>query len=173
MLHFIEDAVAEINQLGNFDYFFICFDAEELAIEEQIEIVRTFFRENELVLYNCEFRIIVQNRCIETWLLGNRKLFPRQPESELFRQFISFYNVERDDPELMGVFPGFQNHAAFHEAYLKEMLSERNERYTKRNPGPVQEKAYLEQLMQRADSEEQHLASFKYFIDQLREIRDN
>ncbi len=165
---YIEAAVHEINETKAFDFLLVCIDADEVSPQERMVEIEDFLSAKKLNLQPCILKIIVQNRCFETWLLGNRKVFNRQPERSLFRQFVNFYNVLESDPELMGFYPDFANHARFHEAYLKEMLAERNLKYSKTHPGVVRESAYLAELTKRADAEERHLSSFKYLLDFLK-----
>lgn len=169
---YIEGAIDEINDSNKYDYFIICIDADEVEIEERRQEILDYINEKQLSLKFCNLKIIVQNRCIETWLLGNRKIYPRHPENKTFIQYASFYNVSENDPELMGIFPKFRNHASFHEKYLKEMLQERNKniRYTKEHPGVVTDPAYLEELINRCEDTNAHLASFKTFIDLIKKL---
>lgn len=171
ILEYIEDAITEINEIDRFDYFFICIDADEFSIEERKEEVVDWITNQKLHLQFCELKIIVQNRCIETWLLGNTKVYPRQPDNPIFIKYAGFYNVAQNDPELMGVYEGFRNHASFHESYLKLMLLERNIRYSKQHPRGVTDVSYLEELVQRCKTN-LHLASFRIFVDIIEKIRE-
>ncbi len=70
--------------------------------------------------------IIMQNRCIETWFLGNRKIYSRQPQSSPLLDYSCHYNISINCPELMANYPTFNTHAQFHEAYLRELFRAKN-----------------------------------------------
>jgi hypothetical protein len=160
----LRNAIDDINKIGKFDYFVICLDSEDETVEIRRNKVLNFVSINNLQLRLTKFVIIVQNKCIETWFLGNRKVYSKQPQSAELRKYNNFYNVKEKDPEQMGAYDNFSTSAQFHEAYLSEMLLEKNIRYTKRNPSGVIEKHYLFELINR-QYETSHLLSFKDFID--------
>ena len=64
----------------------------------------------------------------------------------------------------MGNYQGFNIHAQFHGAYLRSLFHEKNISYSKKNPGDVLKPYYLEELLKRIQSEEQHLPSLQIFI---------
>jgi len=167
----LRNAIDEVNSIDKFDYFVICLDADEFSIEERKNEVLQFI-ENQKIDLNPKTKlvIIVQNRCIETWFLGNTKVYKRNPSSLLLKDLISFYNVSSNDPELMEKIEGFETHAEFHETYLSEMLSERNIQYTKKNPRGVIEPDYLNQLIKRTQ-ETGHISTLKYFLDFCNEVK--
>lgn len=160
----LKNAIEDVNTINKFNYFVICLDSDEDTVEERKKQVTDFIAKNEIALNNCELVIIVQNKCIETWFLGYQKIYSRQPQSLLLREFNDFYNVQIDDPELMGKHENYETCAQFHERYLAEMLSEKNLRYTKKNPNIVTEEYYLQGLIDRNETT-QHISTFKDFID--------
>lgn len=168
----LKNAFEDVNIILKFNYFVICLDSDDDSVEERKQQVVDFIANNKLTLNNCEIIIIVQNKCIETWFLGNRNVYSRQPHSQKLLSFNNFYNVRSDDPELMGNFTGYDTTAQFHQIYLSEMLLERNIRYTKKNPNEVVEEYYLNELINRASSTN-HLSSFKTFIDFCNSINSN
>jgi REP element-mobilizing transposase RayT len=159
----IKNAAEDINSCGKYAYLVVCLDADESTVEEKREEINEIFQPGSLEL-KAELVIIVQNRCFETWFLGNRKVFPRNPQDEIFREYCRFYNVSIKDPELMPNFAGFNRIAQFHEDYLKRMLREKGIRYTKRNPGNVGEPHYIEALQKRTGNNHNHLKTLKYFF---------
>jgi hypothetical protein len=118
---------------------------------------------------NCKLEIIIHNKCIETWFLGNRKVYKRNPQNENFIAYSEHYNVEENDPELMEKLPEFATTAQFHEAYLRKMLEEQNIRYRKSRPNEVLKEYYLTELINRVADAPTHLQSFSKFF-QLVEI---
>lgn len=49
--------------------------------------------------------VVVHDCCIETWLLGNRKIVKRNPQSERLRGFHAHHDVLKDAPESMRALP--------------------------------------------------------------------
>jgi hypothetical protein len=148
----------------------LCLDADEQTVAERTAEVLKAVQNTAQKLVGAEMRIIVQNRCIETWFLGNRKALTRAPQSKTLREFIEFHDVSKLDPEIMGCISGHSTHAQFHSAYLQEMLREKNVAYSKRNPRHVADQAYLAQLLLRTRDEPTDLATFQSFINFCREI---
>lgn len=167
----LPNAIDEVNELGNFDFLVVVIDSDEEGVAEKEREIRNYIDENNLRLRNCELKIVVQNRAIETWFLGNRDVFKPVPEDEKLRDYIDFYNVSTQDPEAMG-FPedDFDNHATFHFKYLKKMLRERGVRYSKVSAGGVTDLAYLNALQSRI-RDTQHLSSLQSFLDFCDRIR--
>jgi hypothetical protein len=160
----LKNAVAEVNSAPRYDYLILCLDADESTVEERIQQIDDFMKREGLKPLHCHFKIVVQNRCLETWFLGNRMVYPRQPNGEIFRQYCRFFDVSADDPELMGVYKGFTSISLFHYSYLKAMLAERNIQYTKSRPRAVVDPPYIDQLVSRVDNTD-HLKSLKDFFD--------
>ena len=134
LLHHLKNAVEEVNEIGNYDFLIVCLDAEETSIEERKATIIDFLKRENLQLKQGKLIIIVQNPCFETWFLGNRKIFKRNPQSTVLQRLIQFYNVQTNDPELMSSRNKEQTKAQFHHDYLKEIFTERNITYTKKNP---------------------------------------
>lgn len=169
------NAIKDINALGNkYDYFLVVLDADELTPEGRAERVLEKIKEAKIELNkNCQFEIIVHNRCVETWFLGNRKVYKRNPQGERFLSYSKHYNVEENDPELMEKLPSpnFVTTAQFHEAYLREMLNEYNIRYRKSRPNEVLKEYYLEELIKRVQDKSEHLQSFSKFLELVKAIQ--
>lgn len=159
----IKNAAEDINNCGKYAYLVVCLDADESTVEEKEEEINEIFQPGFLEL-KAELVIIVQNRCFETWFLGNRKVFPRNPQDEIFREYCKFYNVSIKDPEMMPNFAGFNRVAQFHVDYLERMLREKGIRYTKRNPGNAGEPHYIEALKKRIENNPDHLKTLNYFF---------
>lgn len=168
----LKNSIDEVNEIQKFDYLVIALDADEETVDFRRNEVLQFIKKNNLKLQNCKLKIIVQNRTIETWFLGNRKVFKSQPNDIELYNFIKFYNVSIDDPELMGIYKDFNNHAHFHHAYLIKILKERNISYTKKYPRDVIEKHYICELLNRVKVEPTQLNSLKYFFDFCEEITE-
>lgn len=166
----LKNSIDEVNEIQKFDYLVIALDADEETVSFRKNEVLQFMKINNLELKNCKLKIIVQNRTIETWFLGNKRVFKSQPDNAELSEFIKFYNVSVDDPELMGVHKDFNNHAHFHHSYLTKMLRERNISYTKNHPRDVIEEHYINELKDRIKHNPYHLNSLKCFFDFCDEI---
>tara|TARA_R110001632_G_scaffold96631_1_gene202999 strand:+ start:718 stop:1401 length:684 start_codon:yes stop_codon:yes gene_type:complete len=166
----LKKSIEEVNELNNFNYLVLILDVDESTYEGRIEEVKEFIKDNNIVLNKTtELVIIPQNRCIESWFLGNKKIFKSNPQSHELLKYVQFYNVRDNDPESMGILPKFNTHSQFHAEYCTEFLRERNIRYSKNRPNGVIDKHYLENLIERS-TESGHLKSFKIFTDFCKKI---
>lgn len=168
----LRHCVADIHDIGKYNYLVICLDADEETVQNRRQEVLHFMNEEKITLPpKTKFEIIVQDKCLETWFLGNPKVFKRNPENSFLQKCVAYYDVQKNDPELMEKFSDFEESVSiFHASYLKKLLAERNVRYTKVHPRGVIERYYLEQLLERSE-QTRHLASFQYFVDFCAEIR--
>lgn len=162
----LRNSIEDVNSSANFDYLVICLDSDDDTIAERNQQVFDFIEEEKIKLnVTTKLIIIVQNKCFETWFLGNSKIFKNNPNNSFLKDCIKHYNVKIDDPELMEKPVDFeQTTAIFHSAYLQEILAERKIRYSKKNPQEVTEKYFLQELIKR-NVKTNHIQSFKIFID--------
>ncbi|URQ60039.1 hypothetical protein LQ939_15030 [Pantoea alhagi] len=167
----LNDSLRDINQHGSVDNFWVVLDSDGEDISNRREDVYKRILGSGIDIGECRVEVIIQNPCIETWGLGNKSMIAvnqlHGSMSELYRH----YDVKNDDPELMKKQDGFiGTDAGFHEKYLKEMLSINSIRYTKKNPNGLKENYYLNKIIERATSEEEHLGSFLYFYRRALEL---
>lgn len=167
-------AVLEDCARNSADHLFICVDAEELSYEQKRQELTQHLQKaaEGLRRRDLEYRgathLIVANCCIESWLLGHRKLIPRQPPSQKLAEYRRFYDVSTDDPEHMGCFTGFSPRAHFHLEYLREVFRHHGKTYSKTGPGIAREANYLAALRDRCldgSCNPPHLASFRHLWD--------
>lgn len=171
LLNHIENSILDINDIGKFSYFIICVDSEEVCPKKRKQEIIDHIEEKGLVLDNTELVIIVQNICIETWLLGNEKVFLSNPTDKTYsKEYIKKYNVQDNDPELMPSFSKEKNTAQYHLQYLKYMLIERNMKYSKNNVQDVGCSDYLSALICRS-TKTNHLKSFGEFYSLCEKIK--
>jgi hypothetical protein len=167
----LDNAIDKITETKKYDYLVICIDSDEEAINERENYVNSFLQEKNVDLGKT--KVIVQNRCIETWLLGNGKIFDsRQPLNHPLSSYVNYYDVSQNDPELMGNF-NMRNHADFHHEYLKKIFESKGITYTKKSPGDAKEKYYLEQLKKRIEDKPAHLQSFQFFLTFCAKVNDS
>ncbi|MCI4625643.1 MAG: hypothetical protein L3V56_06750 [Candidatus Magnetoovum sp. WYHC-5] len=167
-------AIDDINENGKYDYLVICLDAEEISLEERQKEIFEVLNVNGVSLEKAKLEIFVQNCCLETWFLGNRKVYSRNIQNHHeFLKYARFYNVSLYDPELMKKPKGYEYSIAYyHLKYLKAMFQARNISYSKNNSKEVQSEAYLEELKKRLSTESNHLNSLRCFVDFCAEIKN-
>jgi hypothetical protein len=169
----LENAIDKIAESGKYDYLVICVDADEETVDSRKSYVRNFITDKDINLGKTKLEVIVQNRCMETWLLGNRKIFDsRQPLVSPLSEYKNYYDVSQNDPELMGNF-NMNNHADFHHEYLKEVFRSKNITYSKKFPNDAKDQHYLEQLQKRVQDSTTDLKSFQVFLDFCKRVNNN
>lgn len=168
----LKNSIEDVNSSGNFNYLVICLDSDDDSIETRNKQVLDFINKEKIELYpNTKLVIIVQNKCFETWFLGNTRIFKKNPTNSFLVNCIKHYNVKYEDPELMEKPDDFeQTTAIFHSTYLQEVLAERKIQYSKKNPQEVTEKYFLDELIER-NKKTNHIMSFKHFIDFCHKIK--
>ncbi|MEB3884515.1 hypothetical protein [Lyngbya sp. CCY1209] len=167
----LDNAINKINETNNYDYLVICVDVDEDTVDERVIYIQNFIKDRNINLGGTEIIIIAQNRCIETWLLGNRKIFDsRQPQEYPLSDYVSYYDVSQNDPELMGQY-NMKNHADFHFEYLREIFIAKNIIYTKKRPGEAQKQYYLDELKRRVTNNPDHLKSFQTFLEFCKKMK--
>ena len=112
-------------------------------------------------------RLIIQNFCLETWALGNRKIVPLSRTNRRLRFYKRTHHVGKLDPEDLPALPAENlNRAQFAERYLRTMVNQkyRNLTCTKSNPSILLGQPYFDQLKKRL-ANTGHIASFTDFLD--------
>ncbi len=162
----LPNAAEDINAHGKYNYFIVCLDADEVSVNERKQEINDFVQDKkiQLILGDTQLITIIQNCCIETWFLGNRKIYTKNPQDKSLLAYTRYYDVSENCPELMGKYQDFNMHSQFHEAYLKELFKAKNINYSKKLPGDVTQLYYLQQLIARIENESDHLPTFREFI---------
>ena len=169
----LENAVDKILETSKYDYLVICVDADEDSVEERIKYIHEFIEKKEINLGKTKVEIIVQNRCMETWLLGNRKISDsRQPLDQPLVSYVNYYDVSKNDPEEMGKYE-MRNHADFHYEYLREVFRSKNTTYSKKSPSDAKERYYFEELQKRVRDKPDDLKTFQFFLEFCQKIRNS
>ena len=170
--NFLRDSVDDVNNSGNFNYLVIIIDTDELTSQEKKQEVHDFIAENQIKIDNCEIVVIPQMVCLETWLLGNTRIYSRNSQESSCSFFANYYDVSKRNPELMSSDPSYQGTIAnFHFDYLKAMLRNKNIRYSKSNPQEVGEAHYINELLDRAKKDPDSLQTMKSFFEFTSEIK--
>lgn len=164
--------ITDINRYQNIDRLIIVFDADDASIGKRYRTAIQAIKSYPGGLH-CPFSIFIINHCFETWLLGNRNVYPKGKIPRDFQPFHNYYNVSQKDPEKMDGVREFMTTSIFHFEYLRQMLLTQRITYSKRNPGAICNKSYLEELRKRVyalrenKQPEGHLNSLKRFLDFL------
>jgi hypothetical protein len=166
----LSNAIADVEKWRCYDLLVVVLDADEDTVDERKNAVIAASKRSSPSLTSARLEIVVQNRCVETWLLGNRRAFVRNPDGNALRNYIAHYDARREDPELMPAMAGFNTHAQFHHAYLKAIFDERKMSYTKSRPGDAATQQFLSELVRRTTDNPGHLHTFSRFLDLCREL---
>lgn len=172
----LKNTLKDISQYKNINQLWIVCDADNQDIEVREDFVKSRIKElldadRSLSINHCDIHIIIQKACIETWGLANKKVFPRNNIVPPFDEYVAFYDVGVDDPELM-IKPDSYEYSIgrYHEGYLKQMLftkakqSNKPKRaYSKTDPTPLNKEFYLQNIINRMEQDD-HMNSFKKFF---------
>lgn len=170
------NAIVDINAInsnpsikGRYDFLIVCLDTEEESrmyietkIQEEIDKIGVKLVDTDLFIFE-------QKVCMETWFLGNQKIFKNNPAGKDMIEFMRYYNVKTSDPEEMGTIDEDRyNKAQFHFRYLKRMLEERNITYNKSHTDTVRTEDYLNELIKRYENTH-HIATFGSWYEFVRD----
>lgn len=169
--NFLKNSIGDVNESANFTHLVVVIDSDDLSAEEKTKEVYDYILENEIELINCKLVVIAQTVCMETWFLGNRKIYSRNSQDVDCSRFANHFDVSRNDPEEMQKYSDYKGtNADFHFSYLKKMLREKNIRYSKSRPQGVGEKHYVDELQKRVRGGDGSLKSLGYFFDFIDEL---
>jgi hypothetical protein len=160
------DLVSIINDeniISKYDFLVVCIDSDGLDVNEREQLVI-----NKCIEHNFELRklkVVVQHHCFETWCLGNRTIFSRNPQLESLRDCIQYYDVSIENPERMYQPDNFEkNSCHYHEHYIKQVFKERGIKYQKgKNAVKYIDETYFNQLTKR-HMDTNHIATFQRFV---------
>jgi hypothetical protein len=171
ILNEIPNAVENIRENRSYRYLIVCADLEDDDAEEKEQVIQQKLANSRNPLpTTTQFEVILQHRCMESWFLGNRTTFPKNPQNKELKEYIEYYDVSQKCPELMGQHEDFLTHAAFHLDYLRRIFRERGLSYTKRDPGITRDRSYFDRLVDRSEDPAEHLKSFRQFYRLCRTI---
>ena len=173
--HHLSNAIKDVEQYKNINYLVLCLDVDDRTVDQtQQEIFDYLEAEKIEIPQNTEFVIICQNKCIETWFLGNRTFFKRHPKNQELCKHIEHYNVRENDPEKMSKpDTSKKSTAQFHCEYFRLLCQERGIcHYSKTNPKLVTDETFLNELISRYE-DTKHIASFGRFLQFCERINNN
>ncbi len=166
ILTFLENSIEEINRVGTFDFFIVVADADDKSVEEREFEIHDYMLKNDIKLNKSTHLIVILQRCcIETWFLGNRKTFKKNPQDFELNNWIKHFNVSIYDPETMLIPANYNGSIGnFHKMYLKRMLAERRITYSETQPNAVIEANYLTEVIGRFE-QTGHISTFGNFLN--------
>lgn len=158
-LSVVKNAVEDINEKQGFDRLVVAIDSEDASVAEKSQEVQDCIDSIGTAL---DCRIIVQQKCFESWCLANKKLIQRNPQNLLLREYIAHYNVVERDPALMPSISPDLTSSQFAFKYLSLAMQEKGIYYSKRNPRYVADSRFFYHLNQRAINTN-HIATLNDF----------
>ncbi|WP_318443376.1 hypothetical protein [Photobacterium leiognathi] len=147
------------------DYLFIILDSDEDSIEVRRERIQEIIDELDIPT-RLKVVIVVQNRCFETLLLGNKQAVPRRAQSEPLISFYRYFNAFYTDPEQLGNFEDDYTHSQFHAKYAKTAIRDKGFIYSKTRCSSIANAQYFENICQRYH-DDGDLKSLSPLIDEL------
>lgn len=127
-----------VQNSGKVDELIVILDSEqydEAYRKNQVNSLIEEYIEDKKYQIDFTYKIFVCNHCFETWLLGNRVLFPEERPDGDFQTYYDSYNIKDNDPEMMPVPQDVQETIAkYHFHYLHEMCRYNKIRYSKNKP---------------------------------------
>lgn len=169
----IENGIVDISSIvtddGNllFDRLVISVDSEDYTMREKSDEleqhIKAILKREKLKI---DYRLIIQHFCLETWLLGNKRIVGNSIQDPRLKKYIKHFNVSTRDPEHLMPLPQDTSTRAQHaELYLRLLLQEkyRNLTYQKSRPHVVSKQSYFKQLNRRFH-DTNHIASFESFL---------
>lgn len=170
----IRAAVADIQRFPNFSWLVVMVDAEELSLADRRAEVQEVIEESRCPIPSV---VLVADCCVETWLLGNRKMVRPQASTSELQAHLAHYDVRRHDPERMPLRSDYERRAPHHFDYLRAVFAERDMAFSKAHPGHAASPEYLHELRGRTKEKDEggwHLASFRellLFFEELQIIQ--
>lgn len=162
-LKIVQRAAIDITRNPHYGQLVVSVDAED---DNATDVRNKIIAEVHGVNATLHPAVIVQDACIESWFLGNRRVIRRLPQNLKARNWKAFYDVWANCPEKMPANTVQQlNRAQTAFAYLVDALLDRGTHlhYSKRNPNLVCSTIYLDQLRDRVAATG-HLSSFQQFV---------
>lgn len=171
IIHSIEDINSiSATQRNAYDYLVVCIDTEGTSREDIENHIEQDMRNKRIFLQNTKLFVCEQRVCMETWFLGNRRIFKQNPQSQFYRQCIKYFDISKNDPELMESNDPELTDAQFHYKYLREMFKERHMNYTKNCTTEVENNTFLNELICRFQ-DTGHLATFGRWFQFIKSLK--
>lgn len=165
----LENSIKDINKIGGIDYFFVILDCDESSVDIRTNEIQSIILQHPLP-QKTDLTIIIQKRCFETILLSNSTAIPHQPTNNEVIEYMRYYDVHNNNPELMGNYKADFTHSQFHAKYAIHALREKRIGYSKSNCSGVANTDYFEKVISKMNRKN-HMQSLKPLIDKLAHIQ--
>ncbi len=182
----IINGLKDIYEYKLFDMLIYLGDSENLpyiepkqCIEQRKNIIYNYIQQHAEKhisdLSHLKLKLIIQHNCIETWLLGNKKLVKQNISDLYLKKMVNTYNVRNRDPELMTMnyipddkIDSIKTIPQFHKYYLRKLVSNAtneqiNTKNIKKSYTYFSNAKYLKTLISRYKLDK-HIKSFGYFL---------
>lgn len=166
----IEASVLDVNKYG-YDYLVICLDTDTSQVKDRIRAIESRLKGVPPLHSQCHLHLIIQEKCIESWFLGNRSIVPDCTADTELQRYLELYDIRLHNPEKLGNLCGRGSLGSFHVDYLRRCLKAQNAKYSKCDPGPVLEWDYLAALEARVQDSPEHLIGFQRFLDLMQKLQ--
>ncbi|MBY7806735.1 hypothetical protein KW444_05460 [Vibrio fluvialis] len=168
ILNHIKNSVEETRE-SLADYLFIILDSDEDTVAEREQQIKDII-DNLDIPQRLKVIIVVQNRCFETLLLGNKKAVPRRAQSEPLITYYRYFNAYESDPEDLGCYNKDEyTHSQFHLRYAKAAIKEKGFTYSKNNCSAISTPQYFGNICKRF-KDDNEIRSLKPLIEELESI---
>ncbi|MCC7495714.1 MAG: hypothetical protein IT204_25410 [Fimbriimonadaceae bacterium] len=169
ILDHIAAAAADIRRYRCISHFVVSLDSDDhdpMALRDEVQAAVG------VDAIGAELVVIVQVCCIETWLLGNRRMVAANPQSADLRRALQHYDVRKRDPEQMEAPDATQTRSQYHLQYLRSVFQARGTVYSKQKPGQAASGSYYDRLVERLH-DTGHIGSFGTLDDLLTRLQDD
>lgn len=159
----IKNAIDDVANNPQFNRLVVAVDSEDIDFATKYTEIDDYIQSFGTSI---DYRIIIQHFCLETWALGNKNIYVRNPQDTQLIQFQSIWNVSTQDPELLPPLVSHLNRAHSAELYLRKLLQEkyRNLTYTKRRPEALLNNTFFNRVKNRC-TQDRHVQSFEHFLN--------
>jgi hypothetical protein len=162
----IPNAIEDVNIFENIDRLVVSVDSEDMEREEKYNEIFDLIAARQC---RAQVRIVVQHFCLEAWALGNRQIVRRNSQNVTVRNYLRFFDIVNQDPELLSPYPESDlTRSQFAFLYLKKIVNDRHPSmtYSKSNRRILTQAGYLYQIKNRLE-QTGHIPSFQAFLDAL------
>lgn len=147
------------------DVLFLVVDSDKYpSFESAIQSVNNHINNYKPLIKSAKVKVIpiIQRECIESWFLGNTKIFPTK-YSDKFDAYVQYYDVSDKDPEFMPS-NSEKTRGQFAYSYLVQLCLENGWIYTKSCIDKVSTDECIYNIYQRS-LKTGHLQSFINFVN--------
>lgn len=164
----IKPALLDILKFNNQDlfhinYLVIVIDGDRFdKLSSAKQSINDVLKKQQDLIAGIKPLLIIQNKCIESWFLANKNLFPTSYDNE-FAKLVSIYDIRTSDPEYL---PKIDNMSYGKSAkyYLRKMLKQSGRYYSESYLDDVLQKNCI-QTIEKQCREIGYIQSFKSVLD--------